>query len=175
MHICLFDIDGTLIDSGGAGQSAMENTLREQFGQSGPISGISTAGRTDRAIVRDLFVFYGIADTPDHWQRMATAYPLHLRHQLPRKPGRILPGIRALLQQLAQRDNVVLGLLTGNFRCGAQLKLRHYELETFFEWDWGVRLRANATQNETRVRDFCLLRPRMNGAAAMAKAILQIL
>jgi len=137
MHICLFDIDGTLIDSGGAGQSAMENTLREQFGQSGPISGISTAGRTDRAIVRDLFVFYGIADTPDHWQRMATAYPLHLRHQLPRKPGRILPGIRALLQQLAQRDNVVLGLLTGNFRCGAQLKLRHYELETFFEWDWG--------------------------------------
>ena len=137
MHICLFDIDGTLLDSAGAGQAAMESTLREQFDQSGPISGISTAGRTDRAIVRDLFAFYGIADTVDHWRRIAEAYPVHLQHQLPRKPGRILPGIRALLQQLAARNNVVLGLLTGNFRSGAQLKLRHYELETFFAWDWG--------------------------------------
>jgi phosphoglycolate phosphatase-like HAD superfamily hydrolase len=48
-----------------------------------------------------------------------------------------LPGILELMQHLSKRADIVLGLLTGNFRCGAQLKLRHYGLESFFEWEWG--------------------------------------
>ncbi len=50
MHVCLFDIDGTLLNSGGAGQAAMEAALAEEFGVTHPVEGISTAGRTDHAI-----------------------------------------------------------------------------------------------------------------------------
>ncbi|MEO1995806.1 MAG: haloacid dehalogenase-like hydrolase [Planctomycetaceae bacterium] len=137
MHVCLFDIDGTLLDSAGAGQAAMESTFRTQFDRSGPVSGISTAGRTDRAIVSDLFAFYGIQDTAEHWRAISETYPAHLQHQLPLQPGRLLPGILELIQHLSNRADIVLGLLTGNFRCGAQMKLRHYGLESFFEWEWG--------------------------------------
>ena len=137
MHVCLFDIDGTLLDTAGAGQAAIEETFRAEFEKTGPVSGISTAGRTDRAIVSDLLHFYDLPDTDDHWRRISQAYPKYLQQHLPLKPGRRLPGILELIQELADRADVVLGLLTGNFRTGAQLKLRHYGLEHFFEWTWG--------------------------------------
>lgn len=132
MNVFLFDIDGTLIDAGGAGQSAMEQSLAEEFGAVGPVSGISTAGRTDRAIAMDLFEFHGIEVTDDHWGRYLKSYFRLLPDSLQNRPGRILPGVPELLQTLANRDNLRLGLLTGNFAEGARLKLAHYGLSQHF-------------------------------------------
>ena len=60
MAVCLFDIDGTLLSSGGAGQAAMEVALKSAFGITAPTEGISVAGRTDRAIVTELLNFHGV-------------------------------------------------------------------------------------------------------------------
>ena len=132
MNVFLFDIDGTLIDAGGAGQAAMEQSLAEEFGAVGPVSGISTAGRTDRAIAMDLFKFYGIEVTDDHWNRYLKSYFRLLPNSLQNRPGMILPGVRELLQTLGNHDHLKLGLLTGNFAEGAKLKLDHYGLSQHF-------------------------------------------
>lgn len=132
MNVFLFDIDGTLIDAGGAGQAAMEQSLAEEFGATGPVSGISTAGRTDRAIAMDLFKFHGIEFSDDRWQRYLKSYFRLLPDSLKSRPGMILPGVPELLQNLAGRENLKLGLLTGNFAEGAKLKLAHYGLSQHF-------------------------------------------
>lgn len=132
MHICLFDIDGTLLNTGGAGQKAMEAALRSRFGDLKPVTGITTAGRTDRAIVTDLFAYYEIAGDEGTWQEFLETYLHHLPQHLADSVGAVLPGIEELLGLLSRRDDVLLGLLTGNFREGARLKLEHYRLHQHF-------------------------------------------
>jgi phosphoglycolate phosphatase-like HAD superfamily hydrolase len=134
MHVCLFDIDGTLLATGGAGQKAMEAALRAEFGELRPVVGISTAGRTDRAITSDLFAFFGIEGHPEVVDRFLAAYLQHLPHQLAECTGLILPGVAELLKLLAARDDVLLGLLTGNYREGARMKLEHYGLFDYFQF-----------------------------------------
>jgi phosphoglycolate phosphatase len=132
MHICLFDIDGTLVSSGGAGKAAMEAALRSAFGADRGCDGIPFSGRTDRAIGRDLFQRHGIDETPANWQRFLEAYLGHLPDTLAGHPGRILPGIVALLERLQAHGDVRLGLLTGNIRDGARIKLGHFGLYHHF-------------------------------------------
>ena len=132
MNVFLFDIDGTLIDAGGAGQEAMEASLAHEFGASGPVSGIHTAGRTDRAIAMDLFQFHGIDVNDEHWSRYQQTYFRLLPNSLKTRSGVVLPGVRSLLERLKPRDDLQLGLLTGNFAEGAKLKLSHYGLSDHF-------------------------------------------
>lgn len=132
MHVLLFDIDGTLLNSGGSGQAAMEAVLAREFGATRPVEGIPTAGRTDRAITRDLFAFYGIPDEADSWQRFHDAYFAELPLHLSGKQGVVLPGVRELLGALAVRERVSLGLLTGNLAHAAKLKLEHFDLHGHF-------------------------------------------
>jgi phosphoglycolate phosphatase len=132
MHVCLFDIDGTLLATGGAGQKAMEAALRAEFGELRPVVGISTAGRTDRAITSDLFAFFGIERHPEVVDRFLAAYLRHLPDHLAACTGTILPGVAELLKELAARDDVLLGLLTGNYREGARMKLAHFGLFDYF-------------------------------------------
>lgn len=134
MKVLLFDIDGTLIDAGGAGQAAMEGAIAEVFGKANPVSGIPTAGRTDRAIAVDLFQFHGIELDETGWTRYTTAYYRLLPESLKTKSGRILPGVVTLLDRLKQRSDVLMGLLTGNFAEGARLKLLHYGLDHHFRF-----------------------------------------
>ena len=68
MRVLLFDIDGTLLNSGGAGQAAMEDALESAFGVTAPTDGIPVAGRTDRAITTDMLKFHNIPITQDNWQ-----------------------------------------------------------------------------------------------------------
>ena len=132
MHVLLFDIDGTLLSTGGAGQAAMEAALRSAFLPQLPAVDIPTAGRTDRAICSDLFLQFGLTATVEMWERFQTAYFAELPRCLQLKAGLILPGVQELLGRLSQRDDVLIGLLTGNFREGARLKLLHYELHHHF-------------------------------------------
>ena len=132
MHVCLFDIDGTLISSGGAGKAALEAALASEFGISKLIGKLELSGRTDRAISRDLFALHTIEETPRNWQRLLDAYLAHLPACLTATAGRVLPGIAALLDQLHVRDDVLVGLLTGNVRSGARVKLGHFGLFDYF-------------------------------------------
>jgi phosphoglycolate phosphatase len=130
MHVCLFDIDGTLIASGGAGKAALEASLAEEFGIPHILDKLQLSGRTDRAIIADLFRMHVIEDTPENHERLRDAYLRHLPRYL--HAGRVLPGIAELLAQLAGRSDVALGLLTGNVREGARVKLGFFGLYDYF-------------------------------------------
>jgi len=132
MHVLLFDIDGTLLSSGGAGKSAMEAALCSAFGVSLQPVRVPFAGRTDRAIAQDLFRVHGVPFADDTFQRFVSAYLELLPEHLHRVTGRVLPGISALLEELRRRGDVALGLLTGNLRHGARLKLGHYAIGHYF-------------------------------------------
>jgi phosphoglycolate phosphatase len=132
MHVCLFDIDGTLLNTGGAGQAAMEMALDAEFQAQRPLHGILTAGRTDRAIVSDLFEHFGVEPDEERWVRFLSAYLRHLPDSLRNRSGLVLPGIVPLLEELHRRDDVLLGLLTGNFREGARIKLEHFKIHGYF-------------------------------------------
>ncbi|MBM80795.1 MAG: haloacid dehalogenase [Planctomycetaceae bacterium] len=135
LQILLFDIDGTLLNSGGAGQRAMERALETQYGITKPTEGISTAGRTDRAITVDMLNFHGVGDQIDAtWKNFLAAYIQELPHTMSECDGIVLPGVPDLLEKLASLDDVELGLLTGNFREGARCKLEHFDLWKYFDF-----------------------------------------
>ena len=131
MKVLLFDIDGTLISTGGAGLAALRTAFTQLFGVADP-QDVPVSGRTDRGIARELFDAHGIEDSPENWERFRDAYLAQLRLQLPRRPGRMLPGVPELLAGLAGRDRVLVGLLTGNTRDGARVKLEHFSIHQHF-------------------------------------------
>ena len=133
MIACLFDIDGTLLASGGAGKAALESALCEEFGVC-LRDQVPYSGRTDRAIARDLFDLHDIAHTPENWQKLQEGYLRRLPDSLNRHNGRVLPGMLGLLQHLGRSPDVALGLLTGNVRAGAKVKLGHFGLYEHFRF-----------------------------------------
>jgi phosphoglycolate phosphatase-like HAD superfamily hydrolase len=132
MPILLFDIDGTLVRTGGAGKHAMESALKAAFGVREIRDTVSYAGRTDRAIARDLLTAHGIDPTPANQDRLRDTYLAHLPASLQTHGGVVCPGVNELLAELRPRAGVVLGLLTGNIRRGASHKLGHFGLWDFF-------------------------------------------
>jgi phosphoglycolate phosphatase len=132
MHVGLFDIDGTLISSGGAGKLALERALHSEFGLNPVTDKLLFSGRTDRAIIRDLFRMHALEDTPANYRELRAAYLRHLPACLASCQGRVLPGIAALLERLRAEDRVAVGLLTGNLRDGARIKLGHFGLFEHF-------------------------------------------
>jgi phosphoglycolate phosphatase len=131
MHVCLFDIDGTLLSSGGAGKAAIESALAEEFAVAIRAE-VPYSGRTDRAIIRDLFHVHGIEETPGNRQRLLAGYLERLPRCLRAYQGRVLPGIVALLERLSGSAQFTVGLLTGNVRAGARAKLGHYGIDHHF-------------------------------------------
>lgn len=133
-RLLLFDIDGTLIDSGGAGIQSLKEVLQEQFGISDDLRGIEIAGKTDTGIVRQILQKQNIAVNDKTTAAFLDLYVEFLARELPRRNGTILPGVHELLQRLRARPQNVLGLLTGNVERGAKLKLSHYGIWDFFEF-----------------------------------------
>lgn len=131
MRVALFDIDGTLLASGGAGRRAMERALREIFGGVGP-DGYAYDGKTDRQIVRELMRGDGHDDATieARMPRVFARYLEELAVETESSPIRALPGVEAVLDALDGRDDVVLGLLTGNIVEGAEVKLRAAGIDT---------------------------------------------
>ncbi|RLS51510.1 MAG: HAD family hydrolase [Planctomycetota bacterium] len=132
--VCLFDIDGTLLSTGGAGQRAMERALTDVFGIPNPNEDIPAAGRTDRAITHDLFAHHGLTPAPHDWEQFQQVYFGHLKTTMHQLSGVVLPGVVTLLEELAARDDVSLGLLTGNFREAARIKLAHHTIDHHFAY-----------------------------------------
>lgn len=133
MKLVLFDIDGTLLSAGGAGRRAIERALVEVFGTSGPAEH-RFDGKTDPQIVRELMRLAGHGDArierdmQGSLARYAELLPEELAAPGP-VPPRLYPGVSELLDALEARDDVVLGLLTGNLRPGAAAKLRSVGLD----------------------------------------------
>jgi len=133
-RLLLFDIDGTLIHSGGAGVHALIHALKERHGIEDDLRDIEIAGMTDAGIVLSILQKHKIAATNENITGFLDSYVHFLSSELPRRKGKLLPGVLELLEKLRSRPQVVLALLTGNISRGAQLKLEHYGVWHFFEF-----------------------------------------
>lgn len=130
--LVLWDIDGTLILSGGAGERALVAALHSAFGIVGTLEEIELAGRTDPWIARRILAKFAVPDTPDNVSRYLEGYLRALPRELDNPHAHVLPGVRELLVALARRGDVAQGLLTGNLRRGAEIKLGHHALWAHF-------------------------------------------
>ena len=132
--LLLFDIDGTLLTSGGAGERALRRGFQARFGIDDDLQKIEIAGRTDSGIGRRMLAAHGLPETPENLASLFDGYLHFLAQELPASPGHLLPGILALLEVLKKRPDIVLALLTGNLARGAQIKLTHYGVWDYFEF-----------------------------------------
>lgn len=130
--LILWDIDGTILHSTGAGMKALETALVDVFGIGGSFDGIDFAGRTDRLIIRQVFSRFSIEHTPGNIGRYMDGYIRALPRSLAANNSRVLPGLPEILRDAHAREDVAQGLLTGNIRRGAQAKLGHHGLWDFF-------------------------------------------
>jgi len=142
--LVLFDIDGTLVLTGGAGMRAMNRAFAEIVGApTGPtgatdtdaLNGIAVAGRTDWIILQNTLARLGRELDQDLFGQIRERYVRHLGREI-EQPGKgfngTLPGVSALLEKLHAREDVFLGLLTGNFKDGARIKLQRFDLWRYF-------------------------------------------
>src|SRR5215211_5285933 len=148
MRIVLFDIDGTLLTSGGAGRRSMERALTEVFGSPG--SGeYHYGGKTDRQIVRDLMRREGFTDDAIDAQmdQLLDSYVSGLATELGSGNRRmlVLDGVLELLDALDEEERVVVGLLTGNIETGARAKLTAAGIDS-------SRFRVNAFGSDRELR-----------------------
>ena len=136
MKILLFDIDGTLMLSGGAGLRAMNQAFFDIYGIKEVFSGINLAGRTDTSIFRDAVKARHLPDTPAALQEFQKRYFACLPAELDNPAGdkKLMPGVAALLPALQQREQVFLGLLTGNWETSGYIKLAHFGLDGYFSF-----------------------------------------
>jgi phosphoglycolate phosphatase-like HAD superfamily hydrolase len=138
MWLYLFDVDGTMIHSGGAGRRAIEKAFVKVMGIDVTAvfeHGIKVAGRTDPLIVRDVALAAGLTaeDFARQEKELLDVYLDLLPHEMTTSPKRrIYPGVTELLETLDGTPGVELGLLTGNLEGGARAKLAPYDLNRFF-------------------------------------------
>jgi phosphoglycolate phosphatase len=134
IRLVLFDVDGTLVHTGGAGVKAFARVFATEFGAADGLDRLKFAGRTDPSLVREFFGIHGIPATDENFARFFDRYVFWLDHILGTSRTEACPGVREMLsglKTLAQPPR--LGLLTGNIRLGAEIKLRHFDLWKEFE------------------------------------------
>jgi phosphoglycolate phosphatase-like HAD superfamily hydrolase len=136
MKLVLFDVDGTLLWTDGAGRRAIHRALLDEAGTAGPIATYRFDGKTDPQIVQELLSLAGHPSASDDAmiQAVCHRYVDHLRAELdhPTRTTRVLAGIEPLLAALEPHeaaDRALVGLLTGNVAPGAALKLRSAGLD----------------------------------------------
>ncbi len=132
-RLLLFDVDNTLLWSGGAGGKAMGLAFRDLFGIDDAFGRVEFSGRTDRYILTTALRQHGIdGNFDEHQARFLERYYTHLPQTLRERQGKLMPGFPALLDDLSGRPDIRLGLATGNFSRAAQLKLAHYGIDGYF-------------------------------------------
>jgi phosphoglycolate phosphatase-like HAD superfamily hydrolase len=131
--ILLFDIDGTLLYGGGAGRRAVVRVFGDQFARREVFDDVRFHGMTDRAIVRGGLLRAGLEADEAAIDAICAAYLAALADEVPRSADfRVMPGAAALLDALAGRPGLAVGLGTGNLREGARIKLEHARLYHHF-------------------------------------------
>ena len=139
-RLVLFDIDGTLVDTRGAGSRSVREALLEVYGHTGPIDSYDFHGRTDPQIVRELMRMAGLPDAEIDagLDRLWSLYldQLEIELEQPGSDVEVLPGVPELLDALHETRDDLVGLLTGNIEPGAELKLRAADL--WHRFDFGA-------------------------------------
>lgn len=132
--LVLWDIDNTLLYTGGAGGIGMRRAFHDLYGIDDAFGRVEFSGRTDTAIFRDAARNHGIEEArlAAEQARFLDAYVPHLASALASTDGALMPGVAAVLAALSARDDVLQALGTGNFRRGGELKLRHYGIDHHF-------------------------------------------
>jgi phosphoglycolate phosphatase len=137
VKLLLFDIDQTLINTGGAGLRALDRACRKLFGLPNAMEGISPHGKTDPAIAREILRVKLRSESPavQEIALILEEYVGFLKEEVHTSPTyRVLPGIVPLLNELAARTDVIVGLATGNIEQGARIKLGRADLNGYFSF-----------------------------------------
>jgi phosphoglycolate phosphatase-like HAD superfamily hydrolase len=131
--LLLFDIDLTLVKTGGAGLRAMHEALTALTGYSGPIVDVQPDGKTDPLIVEELFRANKLPYAPEHYEPFMRDYLARLEHQQATQDDwTLLPGVRPLLDRISETPGLYPALVTGNDERGARLKLTPFDLNRTF-------------------------------------------
>lgn len=132
--LLLWDIDGTILHTGKAGETALGHAMENLHGISRGLQGLEIAGRTDKWIVEQLLAREGLPHGEKEIARFLDVYVERLAEELPRRQGGLHPGVLGILEEAHRRPDLVQGLLTGNIEKGARLKLSRYGVNHFFEF-----------------------------------------
>lgn len=133
IRLVLFDIDGTLIRTHGAGVEAFARAFASVFGVHAGTERIRFAGRTDTSLVREMFTLSNIPASEQNFRRFFEAYVHCLDQLMHGCKGEICPGVTEFIRDLERLAHPpLIGLLTGNIRLGAEIKLRHFKLWDMF-------------------------------------------
>ena len=132
MRLVLFDIDGTLIDSGEAGTRSLDLAFKELFSVENAFHGISMAGKTDTQIMKEGLLRHGIY-LNGNLIRIINTYLQYLKREINNSSKHIKQGIYEILEKLSLMENIKLGLLTGNLEPGARIKLEPFSLNKYFQ------------------------------------------
>jgi phosphoglycolate phosphatase-like HAD superfamily hydrolase len=137
VKLLLFDIDQTLINSGGAGLRALDRACLQLYGIRNAMQDIRPHGKTDPAIAREILrvrLNHSAAET-GQIESILEAYLFFLKEEVRLSPNyRVLPGIISILEEALSRTDVMLGLATGNVELGARIKLDRGKLNPYFEF-----------------------------------------
>ncbi len=134
----LFDVDGTLVNAGGAGRRAFERAVADRFGPvTRALGGLRLDGMTDRLIARRTLELLGLPFDDAFCDGLLARYVEHLHAEIEGPGYAVLPGVVAVLDALRARGGLV-ALCTGNLQEGARLKLRRGGLDGYFDWSAGA-------------------------------------
>lgn len=126
MKLVLFDIDGTLVDSGGAGRRALERAFHTVLSVENAFAGYSMAGKTDIQIVKEALSLRGVPARDGMVPSILASYLEYLGREMKNPWKKLKPGVGELLDELTPLPGLGIGLLTGNLREGARMKLEPF-------------------------------------------------
>jgi phosphoglycolate phosphatase len=133
MKLLLFDIDGTILLTDGAGTRAANRAFEKIYGHAGAMDGVDAAGKTDPLILKEMFGNRLSRDyTADEAEKLYAEYVIFLEEEIIKSPIDVMPGIPYLLDNLSMRRDLILGIATGNIEHGARIKLRRAGLDGHF-------------------------------------------
>jgi phosphoglycolate phosphatase len=152
MKFILFDIDGTIMDSGGAGTRAMDTAFMELFSVRNAFQTIRMAGKTDMQILREGCELHSIDCSNGVIPEFYRLYARYLKENIKSAGGHLKPGVREALRILHARKECILGLLTGNIEEGARIKLDFFGLNDYF----GIGAFGNDDEDRDRLLPIAL-------------------